>query len=193
MFGDDYILQVAKATEDAVWQGLSYYIYLALVEIDGDDFASDLAIACAVETLCRRAATPEAGEFSDKNKARIEHEISRLNSNHDLREILSGAAYNIGYGRYVASGGSKLFNRYLRFIRTDIKANNNRDAAAIRENTEVSKTLDWSSIEIIRNLQKYGLWIARSSNPNELEYCKAAQTFATQQSLLVNHKGKEGA
>jgi hypothetical protein len=57
----------------------------------------------------------------------------------------------------------------------------------------VSKTLDWSSIEIIRNLQNYGLWIARSTDPNELEYCKAAQTFAAQQGLLVNQKGKEGA
>jgi hypothetical protein len=193
VFGGDYIIKTAKATEDAIWQGLSYYLYLVFIQTDGDDFASDLAIACAAKIMCRRAATPEAEEFSDKNKVRVEREILRLNSDHDLCEILSGAAYNIGYGRYVALGGSTLFNRYLRFIRTDTKAHTNRSAATIRENTEVSQTLNWSSIEIIRNLQNFGLWIDRSSDPNELEYCKAAQTFAAQQLLLVKHKGKESA
>jgi hypothetical protein len=187
----DYIIKAAKATEDAIWQGLSYYLYLVFISTDEDDFASDLAIACAAKIMCRRAATPEAEQFSGKNKVRVEREIRRLNSDRDLCEILSGAAYNIGYGRYVASGGSRLFNHYLRFIRTDIKAHTNRSAATIRENTEVSQTLNWSSIEIIRNLQNFGLWIPRSSDPNELEYCKAAQTFAAQQNLLVKHKGKE--
>jgi hypothetical protein len=76
----------------------------------------------------------------------------------------------------VASGGSRLFNRFLRFIREDRK--------------EAGTELPTIVAEPIYNLRRLGLWIPREHNPNELAYLKATQVFAQQQDQLVKQLAK---
>jgi len=172
----DYLIKVAESTDRNIWIGLSYYLYLHFRRTEENDFSSDLSIGVANLVLRHRAADSEVEQFASRNKDRIELEARNLNRDRTLCELLSGAAYNSGYGLYVASGGSRLFNRFLRFIREDRK-NSTTDLAA-------------NVIEPIRNLQRLGLWIPREYTPNELDYLKAVQNFAQEQDRLVKQHEK---
>ncbi len=184
----DYIIKVAEATDKNVWQGLCFYLYLSFVKTEGEDFASDLAIGTANLVLGRRAADSKVAEFGKQNQARIEREATNLNQDHELCELLSGAAYNNGYGIYVASGGSRLFNRFLKFIREDRKADSQ---SAIQKLEQSDDQLPASSAEPIWRLRRLGLWIPRDYNPNELDHLKAIQAFVARQSELVNRTEKK--
>src|ERR1700723_2459401 len=117
----DYLIKVAESTDKNIWMGLCNYLYLSFRKTEGEDFASDLSIGTANLVLDHRPADSAVAEFGKQNQTRIEHEAKNLNQDRALCEVLSGAAYNNGYGIYVATGGSKLFNRFLRFIREDGK------------------------------------------------------------------------
>jgi hypothetical protein len=181
----EYVIRTAKATEDAIWQGLNFYLYLAIRPTEPEEFASDLAVTCSAAILGREPITDERASFRESNSVRIEREIRRLNSDHELCEVLSGAAYNIGYGRYVATGGGILVNRYRRFIQADRETRNNSYTPAIRECTELIKKMSFAAIEPIQILKKWGLWVPRGPNPDEREYYQRVQSFVSQQNLLL--------
>jgi hypothetical protein len=184
----DYIIKVAEATDKNIWQGLCFYLYLSFVKTEGEDFASDLAIGTANLVLGRRPADSKVAEFGQQNQARIEREARNLNQDRDLCELLSGAAYNTGYGIYVASGGSRLFNRFLQFIREDRKADSQ---SAFQKLEQLGGQLPATSPEPIWRLRRLGLWIPRDYSPNELDHLKAIQAFAARQSELVNQTEKK--
>ena len=184
----DYIIKVAEATDKNIWQGLCFYLYLSFVKTEGEEFSSDLAIGTANLVLGRRPADSKIAEFGKQNQARIEREAGNLNQDRDLCELLSGAAYNNGYGIYVASGGSRLFNRFLQFIREDNKADSQ---SAIQKLQQIGGQLTPASTEPIWRLRRLGLWIPRGYSPNELDHLKAIQAFAAHQSELVNRTTKK--
>jgi len=163
-------------------------LYLSFVKTEGEDFASDLAIGTANLVLGRRPADSKVAEFGQQNQARIEREARNLNQDRDLCELLSGAAYNNGYGIYVASGGSRLFNRFLQFIREDRKADSQ---SAVQKLEQLGGQLPATSTEPIWRLRRIGLWIPRDYSPNELDHLKAIQAFAARQSELVNQTEKK--
>ena len=164
-------------------------MYLSFVKTEGEDFASDLAIGTANLVLGRRPADSKVAEFGKQNQARIEREARNLNQDRVLCELLSGAAYNNGYGIYVASGGRRLFNRFLQFIREDRKADS--QSSAIQKLEQLGGQLPPTSAEPIWRLRRLGLWIPRDYNPNELDHLKAIQAFAARQNELVNRTEKK--
>lgn len=167
----DYLIQVAEATDKNIWVGLCYYVYLALRKFESEKNSSDLSIGVANLVLRHKPANSEVEEFASHNGDRIRQEARNLIQDKALCELLSAAAYNNAYGIYVASGGSRLFNRFLQFIREDRK--------------EAGTDLLPIVAEPIYNLRRLGLWIRREHNPNELDYLKAVQSFAQQQDQLV--------
>lgn len=189
----EYIIKTAKETEDAVWTGLSVYLYRSFLKAEKDEFASDLSLACVAIIRNKHPAKPESQAFSEQNARRIQREVRGLDANsaidRNLREILSGAAYNIGYGIYVASGGGLLLNRYVRFIRVESETDWH-SAPSIRRLAEAQKPLPYGAVELIMNLKNFGLWIARSSNPNEQEYYRAVQSFHAQQMLWLKQNSE---
>jgi hypothetical protein len=88
----------------------------------------------------------------------------------------------------VASGGSRLFNRFLQFIREDRKADSQ---PAIQKLEQLGGQLPATSAEPIWRLRRLGLWISRDYNPNELDHLKAIQAFAARQNELVNRTEKK--
>jgi hypothetical protein len=184
----DYIIKVAEATDKNIWQGLCFYLYLSFVKNEGEDFASDLAIGTANLVLGRRPADSNVAEFGKQNHTRIEREAMNLIQDRELCELLSGAAYNNGYGIYVASGGSRLFNKFLRFIREDGKADSQ---SALQELEQLGGQLPTASTEPIWRLRRLGLWIPRDYNPNELNHLKTIQAFTARQNELVNRAEKK--
>jgi hypothetical protein len=179
----DYLIKVAEATDKNIWVGLCYRLYLSFRQTESEDFASDLAVGTANLVLGRKPANLEVAEFGKQNESRIESEARSLRQERDLCELLSGAAYNSGYAIYLASGGSQLFNKFLRFVREDRKANSDAD---IQKLEEFGRELPPTAAEPIWQLRRLGLWIPREHNPNELEHLKAIQAFAARQCELVN-------
>jgi len=106
-----------------------------------------------------------------------------------MQELLSGAAYNIGYGRYVAAGGGLVLNRYLGYLRScNLPTKNASDWEA---NTALYAKLSKLSAGILRpieSLKRWSLWEPRPDNPNEEQYYQAICAFARQAMSAINDK-----
>ncbi len=180
----DYLIKTAKDTENAIWSGLPIYLYRAFLGTETDQFASDLSLACVDFLKNSYFSKPETEAFAEQWDTRIRFELNGFGKSgavdNILREILSKAVYNIGYGVYVASGGGLFVNRYLRFIRVDAETDWH-SAPSIRRLTEAIKALPDNAGGLIAHLREFSLWIPRKSDPNEQEYYKAVQLFQAEQ------------
>jgi hypothetical protein len=107
-------------------------------------------------------------QFWEQCTRRIQFEAKMLVKNDRVCEILSGAAYNIGYGRYVAAGGGRLISELL-----------------AKMGKELSR-LDPAILRPIHRLKELGLWRPRSDSPNELAYYQAVHSFAVENHAQVD-------
>ena len=122
-FGDSYILQIAQETQNAIIVGFHDYLSrklrhpaLSASEIE------NMAYALLSSALDWPVNDILPAGFVESRLKRIEIETKSLSGDRHLCEILSAAAYNMGYGHYVMSGGGRLMNRYLGFMRLDRRA-----------------------------------------------------------------------
>lgn len=122
MFGDDYILRIAQATREALAVGLYEHMRRKLSPKTPDPMAENLAYAVIQRVLGSKIESSLPAGFIGENEERIEREVHRLADDRRLREILSGAAYNMGYGYYIRTGGGRIVNRYIGFMRADSRA-----------------------------------------------------------------------
>jgi hypothetical protein len=95
-----------------------------------------------------------------------------------LHELLSGAAYNIGYGRYITSGGGRLLNRYLGYMRMENSINNRFDAEQFTKMAVELESKHPHCLRAVASLKKLGIWLLRQYGPNELEYYRSVHAFA---------------
>jgi len=186
LFGDDYILKISTATQNEISLGLYAYFYSRLIKTDPEPYTGKLAAAIAMELIGEPAKESHHEAFRVENSRRIREEIGSLIPENRLCEILSGAAYNIGYGRYVAKGGSRLFNTFLTFTRLEGRVLSRSDNdVMLKCRLELLKK-DEAILRPIISLQKFSLWRCRN-NPNEQEYYRIVNAFA------LENKVSEGA
>src|SRR5260370_1276177 len=122
MFGDEYILKIGAETEKQATLALFAFVlrqYQAKAGLDHDGAAS--LAAAVTNKVFGKVATGDANKaFAAANAPVIEDHARRLASDDNLCAVLSGAAYNICYARYVSAGGrrSMFSNAFLAYIRT---------------------------------------------------------------------------
>lgn len=179
MFGDSHVLNLAKTTQQEVSLALYALVCSRLIKSEEELFAGELAAAVAMFVLGNPATEPKHQLFREQNAARIEAEAKALSSDSQLCEILSGAAYNIGYGYYVASGGGRLMNRFLGFIRLEGNVNGASDSRLLFEMGSYLDRKDPAILRSIQSLKRLGIWRHRPYNPNEVEYYRAVHSLAT--------------
>jgi len=181
MFGDSYILKVATNTQNEMVVGLSAFFLNRFRAIEQENIAFGLAAGISMFVF---GEPPKEGQqkFRHEYANRIESEARALETNLSLREVMSGAAYNMGYGSYVESGGGRLMNKYLNFFRLE-----SQTSPDVRLLASTESELDFRKKEILqpfRSLKALSLWIPRSYNPNELEYYRAVHSFAVAQGVF---------
>jgi len=112
MFGGNYIVGIGEETYKAATQGLYALVYRNLLETESEKFARELAAAAALFIWDDPPTDKRHIAFREENQKRIESEIRKPYLRTPvMQELLSGAAYNIGYGRYVAAGGGRILNK----------------------------------------------------------------------------------
>ena len=190
MFGGSYIVQIGEETYKAATQGLYGLICWNLLETEHEGFAGELAAAVALFIWDDPPTDKRHIAFRQEHQKRIESELWKpYLRTPAMQELLSGAAYNIGYGRYVAAGGGLVLNRYLGYLRScNLPAKNASDWEA---NTSLYAKLSKLSTRIllpIESLKRWSLWEPRPDNPNEQQYYQAICAFARQAMSAINDK-----
>lgn len=175
--GKDYILKLASATEQGMGWGLYLFMACELQKTEPEEFAYNLAGASTNYIMMRTPTKPEQVDFGKEHADRAQKVALNLCRGAEMHELLSGAFYNIGYGRYIQAGGGQLFNHYLAFIR----AESQHVSLPFQKLNELSVSI----LEPWSHLKKLGMWIPRGTNPNELAYFNAVQKFAEQQQRRI--------
>lgn len=186
-FGDSYILQIAQETQNALIVGFHGYLcrklrHPALLAAETENMAYAV-FSKALDWPMDDILSPR---FVEPRLQRIESETKKLADDRQLCEILSAAAYNIGYGYYVMSGGGRLMNSYLGFMRIERRARMNGH----KSDWEVFKQLafklndkDPKILKMYHSLSQFGLWIPRPDSPNERQYYDSVNSFAHQSKI----------
>lgn len=182
MLGDGYIVQIGLETYKAATQGLYALVCRSLLETESEGFAGELAAGVALYVWGDPPTDERHIAFREQHHKEIENELSKpYFRTAAMRELLSGAAYNIGYGRYVAAGGGRFLNRYLGYVRSDSLPS--KSASDWKANTALHAKLGELSPGILRpieSLKRLSIWIQRPNNPNEQQYYQAICSFARQ-------------
>jgi hypothetical protein len=191
MFGGSYIAQIGEETYKAATQGLYALVCRNLQDTESEVFAGELAAAVALFIWGDPPTDKRHIAFRQEHQKRIEGEIWKpYLRTPAMQELLSGAAYNIGYGRYVAAGGGLVLNRYLGYLRScNLPSKNASDWKA---NTALYAKLSDLSTGILRpieSLKSWSLWRPRPNNPNEQQYYQAICAYAQQAMSATSNKG----
>lgn len=144
------------------------------------DFACNLAAGATNFLFQRDAKGKEQQDFEREQENRIRSTAIELATKSELREILSGAAYNISYGRYIGAGGSVLFNKFLAYIRAESQVNE-----SILPHTRKLNDMSPSILSLIFHFRSLFIWVRRDGNPNELSYFRAIETFCEEEKKLA--------
>jgi hypothetical protein len=177
MFGARKIIATGEATYLTVTKAMNAHLYHRFWKTEAEEFAS--ALAAAVVRFVWNNPPSDATQvfFSRDHRQRIEFEAAQLSTlDGSLRDMLSGAAYDIAYGRYIAAAGSRLRNRYLSFIRLDAAGDPSHVPAIAALEIELDR-LSPAILLPIRSLKSLHLWTPRF-HPDEESYFRAVCHFA---------------
>ncbi|MGB7546649.1 MAG: hypothetical protein WBM14_02780 [Terracidiphilus sp.] len=182
VLGGNYIVQIGEETHKMATQGLYALICRNLLETEPEELAGEMAAAVALFIWDDPPTDKRHIAFREEHQKRIQDEIWKpYVRTPAMQELLSGAAYNIGYGRYVAAGGGRLLNKYLGYLRSDNLPSKN--ASDWKANTALYAELANLSLGILRPIQSlkhWSLWRPRPNNPNEQQYYQEVCAFARQ-------------
>lgn len=180
MIGDKYLIQIGQESYKAITTGIYLRVAKTLLNTEAESFALPLAAAVSLRIVGDTPSEPKHITFRKENLKRIEDELQKpYIRTPQVCEILSRAAYNIGYGRYVAAGGGRIMNHYLGYIRSDRRPNKlGTDLAAHLSIAAALSRLSGAILHPIEALQHFNMWIPRSNDPNEQEYYQSICAFA---------------
>lgn len=123
-------------------------------------------------------------EIAIENEDAILAEIKQLSEDNRLCAILSGAAYNISYARYLKAGGSRgiFSNHFLSYVRTLFSASD--IDFSLKMASKIGKLENPNILKPFDGLQRYGLLQPLPTNPDERAYYKAVREFAEEMAAL---------
>ena len=198
MFSDDYLKKIGLATENEAKAALYKFLYAeyrtragvvsqALGSETGDahdeDFSAKLAVAVTNRVFGETASNDAGKKFGEENEKLISHHASRLSSNEKLCGIMSGAAYNTCYARFLRAGGKRgiFSNKLLAYVRA-LSGLNQGDESLMQLSVslfgEIRDSLGADILAPLESMQSLGIFRPLARNPNEREYYNAVHQFA---------------
>lgn len=179
---ESYLIQICSATEDQAKPGLYMFIVRQYINKAGleEQQAARLAAAVTNRIFGEKPTGEAATSFAAENSSLIDEHARGLASDDALCSLLSGAAYNTSYGRYIAAGGSRSMfsNKFLTYIRT-LSRFHDRDYEATRQKTAAQiAELGGSILGPIEAMLSLGIFRPLSDNPNERSFYDAVHQFA---------------
>jgi len=198
----DYIMKIGFATESEAKLALSILLHdrytkerSAEVHTDSENESIAVLLAAAVmnmvfgeipipsggrrmDEVVKESSFPEATlRFAKENAPYVESQARSLSSEDNLCAILSGAAYNTCYARYIRAGGRRgpFSNTFLTFVRSIYKLE------YMDANLKAYSQILNLGFEILRPIESMvGLGIFRrlSRNPDERGFYDATHKFA---------------
>lgn len=178
MIGDGYIIKIADSTKREILLGMSAYLCKRLLGREDERSAGMIAGCTSMYLFGEPPDNEEFLRFHRQNESRIRREAERLAEDRELSELLSGAAYNVGYGRYVATGGGRLMNRYLGYMRMENSINNRFDVEQFQKMASDLEAKHPHCLRAVSSLKRIGIWKPRPYSPNELEHYRSVHAFA---------------
>lgn len=129
---DDYICKIGTATENTAKLALFHHLWSEYQKRGhNQEFAGGLA-GCVTDRIFGEQPKGEAKiEFAQKNADLIESYAREVSRNEGLCQMLTGAAYNVCYARYLLAGGKRtpFTNPFLAYVRAgrDLTNRTNRE------------------------------------------------------------------
>jgi hypothetical protein len=158
MIGDGYILKIAESTKREILLGMSAYLCKRLLGREGERSAGMIAGCTSMYLFGEPPDNEEFLRFHRQNESRIRREAEGLAKERDLSGLLSGAAYNMGYGIYVATGGGSLMNRCLGYMRMENAINNRFDVEQFQKMAVELEAKHPHCLRAVSSLKRLGIW-----------------------------------
>ena len=178
---ESYLKQICSATEDQAKPGLYMFLVRQYMNKGLEDRqAARLAVAVTNRVFGEKPTGETGVAFVAENSQLIDEHARKLASDDALCSVLSGAAYNTSYGRYIAAGGTRnmFSNKFLTYIRT-LSRLHDRDYEAIRQKTAAQiSELDRTILSPIEAMLSLAIFRPLSDNPNERSFYDAVHQFA---------------
>ena len=179
---DDYILKIGLATENEAKLALFHFLQAEYLKRSGFDGNRAAALAGAVtnRVFGEEAEADENAAFVRENPELIEVHARQIGQDESLCVLLSGAAYNTCYARYLRAGGkrSMFSNPFLAYVRSggDLTSDSNRQIN-VELYSEI-KVLDGHILASMDAMQSLGIFRPLPYSPNERKFYDAVHQFA---------------
>jgi len=188
MFGDDYIRKIGLATENAAKAALFKFLFAQYVknrmengkdDRPDEDFAATLAAAVTNRVFGEDAANDAGKQFAAQNAELISILAHMLSADDRVCAVLSGAAYNTCYARYVGAGGSRgmFSNAFLAYVRT--LSRDDSYATTRAKALDRIVTLGSGILKPIESMLSLGIFRPLPDSPNERSFYDDVHHFAT--------------
>lgn len=179
---DDYIRKIGLATENEAKLGLFHLLEAEYSKQLGFDEERAAALAGSVtdRVFGEEPAGDEKVAFVKANPELIEKHARELRNREDLCALLTGAAYNTCYARYLEAGGkrSMFSNPYLGYIRAGRNLLS-RSSREIQLNAYAEITsLDPRILRPLDAMESLGILRPLPYSPNERNFYYAVHQFA---------------
>jgi hypothetical protein len=179
---DDYILKIGLATENEAKLALFHFLQAEYSEESRIDPERPEALAASVtnRVFGEESDGDANAAFAKENPELITTCAREIGKRNDLCKLLSGAAYNTCYARYLRAGGkrSMFSNRFLGYVRAgrDLTSPSNRQIQV-----ELYSEIALLGRHILRPMDAMAtLGISRPLpySPNERDFYNAVHEFA---------------
>ena len=182
MSTEDYLKQICLATANEVKMGLALKLINRYQERDGEFHSEDKIAAIVAGVVNRVFGELPANDFQRDNEDHMTMCGQELALDCDLCEVLSGAAYCLGYFNYIIAGGSRgmFSNHFLTYIRSC----NDPSLGELRAKARL-KILKFGDriLAPLDAMQELHIYRKLGNNPNEREFYEAAHRFAVAEGI----------
>jgi hypothetical protein len=179
---NDYILKIGLATENEAKLGLFEFLktqYLRQVDFDLDR-AAGLAAGVTNKVFGEQPNDEANTAFARDNEKLIEAQAREIARDETLCQLLSGAAYNTCYARFLRAGGkrSMFSNTFLAYVRAGCNPTNRLNRQIIVELGSEILTLNAHILDSMDAMQSLGILRTLPHSPNERLFYDAVHDFA---------------
>lgn len=188
---NEYILKIGLASENEAKWGLFEFLQTEYLKEVG--FDADRAAALAGAVTNRVFGEEPDGEaniaFAKKNPELIETRAREIRQDEFLCQLLSGAAYNACYARYLRAGGkrSMFSNPFLAYIRAGREATSRVNGQIVAELGREILSLDGHILDSMDAMLSLGIFRQLPYSPNEHLFYDAVHEFARRAGVQFQH------